>query len=659
MKIQTRIAAGFMATVAIGLGLAGLSLFDLSAVSTKVQAMRRLSDNVARVFEATVEIEAVRRLEVRYRLLPEEATATELKSHVAHATDLLSDAAVGTSSPEPMRLFNDVRDALRVHLDAFDQFAKIVTSDVESRKNLYRADTELTPASHALIEHASRPGLDMLAAQINAAILSIRGANWRFLANSDRGGIELFKSKIAPTNALMDQFDQVATPAERHLLDPIRATLVTYASAFIAVAEARIASVELYDTKLAPQSIAMEAMLAKALATMKDAYGGSSQAATDIIDNTSRLQAVLACIALLIGAAFALVIGRGITRPITAMTAAMSALAGGDTSIAVPARENTDEIGDMARAVDVFKRNRIEVDRAAGEQAKARDAQERRADHTARLVAAFEGQVGQLVQSLGARSADLTATAQAMSATAARTSQQATRVTQAAEAAGHGAGTVAAAAEELTESIQEISRQVAQSSAITGQAVADAQRTDRIVQALADGADRIGHVVGLITTIAGQTNLLALNATIEAARAGEAGKGFAVVASEVKNLAGQTAKATEEIGGQITQIQVATKEAVGAIRAITGTIQQVSGIATSISAAVEEQSCATAEIARNVHGTARSVGEVTSTIGGVGHAAMETGATAERVLDAAAELSQQAEQLTGELGRFIDGLRAA
>jgi methyl-accepting chemotaxis protein len=219
--------------------------------------------------------------------------------------------------------------------------------------------------------------------------------------------------------------------------------------------------------------------------------------------------------------------------------------------------------------------------------------------------------------------------------------------------------TVAAAAEELTASIHEISRQVAQSAKITGKAVDDARRTDTIVRALADGAQKIGDVVQLITGIAAHTNLLALNATIEAARAGDAGKGFAVVASEVKSLAGQTAKATEEIGAQIRQIQDATGEAVQAINAIGTTIEEVNVIASNIAAAVEEQGAATAEIARNVQQTAASTQKVTVTIASVSQAANDTGAAAGQVLSAAGGLSQQASQLTNEVNDFVAGVRAA
>ena len=271
----------------------------------------------------------------------------------------------------------------------------------------------------------------------------------------------------------------------------------------------------------------------------------------------------------------------------------------------------------------------------------------------------FEVSVGHLVGSMASGSTQMQATASGMANTATRTNQQATTVAAAAEEASAGVQTAAAAAEELTASIHEISRQVAQSTKITGKAVEDARRTDTIVRALADGAQKIGDVVQLITGIAAQTNLLALNATIEAARAGDAGKGFAVVASEVKSLAGQTAKATEDIGAQIRQIQDATGEAVQAIKAIGATIEEVNTIASNIAAAVEEQGAATAEIARNVQQTAASTQEVTVTILGVSQAANEAGGAAEQVLGAASDLSRQAEQLTSEVSRFVAGIHAA
>jgi methyl-accepting chemotaxis protein len=274
-------------------------------------------------------------------------------------------------------------------------------------------------------------------------------------------------------------------------------------------------------------------------------------------------------------------------------------------------------------------------------------------------VTRFETTIGGLASGLASSSNQLQSLAESMTSAADNTTQQANTVAQAAEAAGAGVATVASAAEELTASIGEISRQVTQSARVTDRAVGEARRTNDIVRALSEGAEKIGQVVDLITNIAGQTNLLALNATIEAARAGEAGRGFAVVASEVKSLAQQTGKATEEIGAQISQVQTATNQAVEAIRGITGTIEEVASIAASIAAAVEQQNAATGEIARNVQQMSGSTQMVTNSIADVGRSVTETGTSSGQVLAAAGQLADQSQALTAEVGKFAKELRAA
>jgi methyl-accepting chemotaxis protein len=275
------------------------------------------------------------------------------------------------------------------------------------------------------------------------------------------------------------------------------------------------------------------------------------------------------------------------------------------------------------------------------------------------LLQTFEQQTAALVGTVAAAAGELRTTADTLSGTAEATTQQVTTVAAAVEQASVNVQTVAAAAEELHSSIAEIARQVAQSSTIAGKAVDDARRTDTIVKTLASGAQRIGDVVGLINSIAGQTNLLALNATIEAARAGDAGKGFAVVASEVKSLANQTAKATEDISKQITEIQTATGEAVQAIESIAQTIEELSAIAASIASAVEEQGSATQEIARNVHEAASGTQHVSANITNVSTGAKETGAAAAQVFNAASNLSAQAELLRNDVRGFIADVKAA
>ncbi len=265
----------------------------------------------------------------------------------------------------------------------------------------------------------------------------------------------------------------------------------------------------------------------------------------------------------------------------------------------------------------------------------------------------FQAQIRTMIGVLDQSSTALETTARSMAQTAETTTGQAATVAAAAEEASASVQTVAVSAEQLTSSIHEISHQVAQSTHITRRAVDEARRTDGIVRALAEGANKIGQVVDLITNIAGQTNLLALNATIEAARAGEAGRGFAVVASEVKSLAQQTARATEEIGAQIAQVQAATNDAVDAIRGITTTIEEVSGIAASIAGAVEEQGAATAEIARNVQQVALSTQDVTVNISGVSQAAQDAGVAVTQVLGNANDVTGQAGLVTAEVERFV------
>ncbi len=283
----------------------------------------------------------------------------------------------------------------------------------------------------------------------------------------------------------------------------------------------------------------------------------------------------------------------------------------------------------------------------------------RRQDNVDDAIKGFDVKMRTALDAVKTTASSMHTTAQAMATNAEQTSRQSTTVSAASEQASTNVQTVAAAAEELSSSITEISRQVAQSTQISNKAVDEANQTNQMVRMLADNAQKIGDVVKLINDIAGQTNLLALNATIEAARAGEAGKGFAVVASEVKSLATQTAKATDEIAGQIGGIQDATRKAVSAIEGISTTIGAVSQIATSIASAVEEQGAATQEIARNVQQAAAGTNEVTSSIATVNQAALDTGAGANQVSSAAARLGRQAETLRAEVREFFERVQAA
>ena len=389
---------------------------------------------------------------------------------------------------------------------------------------------------------------------------------------------------------------------------------------------------------------------------------GADKAAQNAADDYFSALVMLATI---IGAAVVVGIGisaymvRDVTRGIASIVQPMQALGTGDLTAQVPHRGEKTEIGAMADTLQVFKEALIAkqaADEAAALDAEAKIERGRRVDAITRD---FESMIGEIVQTVSSASTQLEASAGTLSATADRSQEMATAVASASEEASTNVQSVASATEELSSSVNEISRQVQESARMASDAVGQARTTTDRVSELSKAASRIGDVVELINTIAGQTNLLALNATIEAARAGEAGRGFAVVASEVKALAEQTAKATGEIGQQVTGIQAATQESVGAIKEISGTIERLSEIASTIAAAVEEQGAATKEISRNVQQAAQGTQQVSANIADVQRGATETGSASSQVLSAAQSLSSDSNRLKLEVGKFLGSVRAA
>ncbi len=375
------------------------------------------------------------------------------------------------------------------------------------------------------------------------------------------------------------------------------------------------------------------------------------------VTHTRNIILMVGFVALLVAVAIGFFGARAITGPLAALTRIMGDMAGGNYSVTVPATSRKDELGDMAQATEQFRGKLIEGRALSEQQAAEQERQIVRGRRMEEAVAKFDKAIGVVVEGVSAAATELQSTAQSMSATAEETAQQSNVVAAAAEEMTQNVQTVASATEELSASISEISNQVTESNRIVSEAVSQADATNDKVKTLSEAAEKIGDVVTLINAIAGQTNLLALNATIEAARAGEAGKGFAVVASEVKNLAMQTAKATEEIGGQVRAIQQSSESSAAAIQGITQVISRVSEISTAIASAVEEQGAATQEIARNVQQAAAGTSEVSANIGGVTEASRETSLASGQVLTAASELAKNGAMLRQEVESFLHIVR--
>jgi methyl-accepting chemotaxis protein len=399
-------------------------------------------------------------------------------------------------------------------------------------------------------------------------------------------------------------------------------------------------------------------------------YAGQPVAVLEVIKDTteyeaaaasSQLTLILVTLAILaVAALLAFLLGRGMSRPLTAITKVMNRLSSGDTSVTIPGGDRKDELGTMAMAVDVFRRNMIEANtiREAQEATKAQADHEKKALQR-QMADRFEADVKSVVSAVAKATKDMQRVAGEITSSVNGTSERTAAAAAASEEASASVNTVAAATEELASSVAEIGRQVTHSSSVADDAVIKAGQTTEMVAGLTAAGEKIGDVLRLIGAIASQTNLLALNATIEAARAGEAGRGFAVVASEVKELASQTAKATEEIAGQVTAIQAATGNCVTAIGGISDTIREISGIATTIAAAVEEQDSATREIARSVQQAATGTSEVSQNVAGASQAAHQSRSLADNVMVASGQLSEHADALFTSVDTFLAGLRDA
>jgi methyl-accepting chemotaxis protein len=664
-KIGTKVAIGFGCVLAIMAVVSATSYLSFGRVAANVDTLARYNNVEGIARDIDHEFLALRRFVREYAMTGNESEVANVEKGVTSVKRAVDQGFKTIKSPERLAKLKEVQAQV-------DEYAKHFATLLKLRRGQIKTIAEILDPSGSKLR-TDFEGLQAAAARSgnsNMLTLAWQGMEHvmlarlnvnKVLSRHDEAVAKAAEKAFADLAAVMSGLDAATKGSDaRKSYDEIKALIDKYHEGYVGAAGDGRELDTLVNTtmKKLGEDTGVDAGAIKDSA-VKDA-GAIEKETKSFIASVETFVLMLAIGGMLLGILVAWLIGRGISRPITGMTGAMTALAGGDHAVEIPARDNVDEIGSMAKAVQVFKDNMIEAERLRAEQERQKqhtEAERRKMMMT--LADDFEKAVGGIVQTVSSSSSQLEAAARTLTKTADTTQQLSTSVAAASEEASTNVQSVASATEELTASVGEIGRQVHESSRISNEAVSQAQKTDDRINKLSQAASRIGDVTKLITSIAEQTNLLALNATIEAARAGAAGKGFAVVAQEVKQLAAQTAKATSEISGQIAEMQAATQESVVAIKEIGGTIGRISEIASTIAAAVEEQGAATQEITRNVQQAAAGTTQVASNITDVNRGAAETGSASAQVLSSAGSLSTESNRLKQEMGKFLATVRAA
>jgi methyl-accepting chemotaxis protein len=662
LRIRGRLYGGFGALLLFCVALAGFAVWQLWGIETQVGMMTLQSKNTIRVGDIATELQATRRGLLRYTFDQDEASFAESEKRLSRIADLLEEAVRTTIVEERRTAYREAGKEIAELKTKRVALGDAVKQMLAGRNLLFTDGDKMAADVQNLVDAADKTDFARETSALETKVLLLRVANWRMLATRDSKGLATFKANLGKAQQEIALLEKVDLPSNlAALLASVKADVIKYAEAFEKTGPNLVLADELYYKAITPLIVGTIEKMDNVKASIGQAFEKTTADTDDRISSTVTMQEIVAGAAVLMGLMIAFLIARGIIGPLSGLTSGMKELAGGNFGVVLPGLDRKDEVGDMAQAVETFK---VLAEQKARDEAETKikqdqiAARQRKADMI-KLADDFESAIGEIVETVSSASTELEASASTLTSTAVRSQELTTMVAAASEEASTNVQSVASATEEMASSVNEISRQVQESARIATDAVDQARKTNDRVGELSKAAARIGDVVELINTIAGQTNLLALNATIEAARAGEAGRGFAVVASEVKALAEQTAKATGEIGQQISGIQAATQESVGAIKEISGTIEKLSEISSTIAAAVEEQGAATQEISRNVQQAAQGTQQVSSSITEVQRGASETGSASSQVLSAAQSLSGDSNRLKLEVGKFLNSVRAA
>ena len=511
LKVRTRIYLGFAVLVVLSLGIAAFGVYQLSGVSTNVGKMDLLATNTQRVLTITRQLEAIRRAETRYLFDATEASMKDARDNASAADALLTDAIKVVLTDERRKAYHAVQDTLRAHLTNLDQLGQLSTTWVAERARLFTGGDALTTATDKLVAAArasNKENAGNAAERVERTILLVRVANWRFIATQDSAGVGTFKTNVANARAALAEIQGAASAEVTQLIAPVQTVLAAYEASFTAYSTARLAVGALYNDQMRPQILGMQQQLDTAATSLAQSFNDSRSTAFAVISSASSLQAILAAVALVFGSGLAFLIGRGIVRPLAAMTGIMSRLADGDNSVDIPSRGSHDEIGDMARAVEVFKQHAIEAERLAREQDAARAAKERRSAAMEQHTQDFGNSISGVMTSLAGSAEGMRRAAELMAQAAEAVRDEAGATAGGATKSSQDLTSVAAAVEELNASVGEISRQLAEAADVARQAVQRADTSHATMQGLSEATARIGDVVHLISDIAGQTNLL-------------------------------------------------------------------------------------------------------------------------------------------------------